>query len=57
MWPECVEDFKYFSRAYIQYVAVNNIAVKLRKLLGEDFDIMQNEVNEIIDVHTETLAD
>ncbi|CAI9716334.1 Hypothetical predicted protein [Octopus vulgaris] len=57
VWPECVQDYKGFSLEDIQHEAVNN-AVKLTKVLcGKGFDnITQDEVNNLIDAHSETLT-
>lgn len=58
MQSECVQDYEGFSFEDIQHETVNN-AVKLAKVLGgEGFnDITEDEVNDFIDAHSETLTD
>ncbi|KAF7239066.1 Tigger transposable element-derived protein 1 [Varanus komodoensis] len=57
LWPECVHDYKGFSPEEIQHEAVDK-AMRLAKILGgEGFDdITQDEVNNLIDAHSEPLT-
>lgn len=54
----CIQDYEGFSPQDIQYATDNN-AMKFAKIPGgEGFDdITQNEVNNIIDTHSETATD
>lgn len=56
VWPECVHDYKGFSPEKIQHMAVNK-AVRLAKILGSKGfdDILQDDVNKLIDTHSEPL--
>lgn len=58
LWPECVHNNKGFSPEEIQQEAVNNVVSLAKKLGGEGFeDITQDEVNNLIDAHSEPLTD
>lgn len=58
MWPECTHVYEGFSSDDNQLEAVNNAAKLAIILDGESFDsITQDEVNDLIDSHSETLAD
>ncbi|CAI9715870.1 Hypothetical predicted protein [Octopus vulgaris] len=58
VWLKSIQSYKGFSPEDFQHETVNN-AVKLAKVLGgEGFDdITQDEVNNLIDGHSETLTD
>ena len=58
LWPEVVHDYKGFSPDEVHHAAVDK-AVRLAQLLeGDGFtDMTHEEVNELIDAHSQPLTD
>ena len=58
VWPECVHDYRGFSPNEIHHGAVDK-SVKLAHLIGSDGfdDVTHEEVNELIDAHSQALTD